>query len=38
MAKPLKGTNDDDLFLTGTPGNDTIQGKDGNDFITGGGR
>src|SRR4051812_41387405 len=37
MAKPIKGTkDDDDLTLNGTIGNDTIQGKDGNDLIKGG--
>jgi Ca2+-binding RTX toxin-like protein len=35
MAKPIKGTKDDDLTLNGTAGNDTIQGKDGNDYIIG---
>src|SRR5215203_4421804 len=36
MAKPIKGTKGSDLTLTGTNGNDHIQGLDGNDFITGG--
>jgi hypothetical protein len=36
MAKPIKGTDGDDLMLVGTAGNDHIQGRDGNDTITGG--
>ena len=35
MAKPIKGTKDDDL-LAGTNGADVIHAVDGDDFITGG--
>jgi hypothetical protein len=35
MAKPIKGTKQDDLTLNGTGGNDMLLGKDGNDIIKG---
>lgn len=35
MAKPIKGTKQDDLVLDGTNANNTIQGKGGNDVIKG---
>jgi hemolysin type calcium-binding protein len=36
MAKPIKGTKDADLTLTGTNGADRMLGGGGNDLITGG--
>src|SRR5687767_3519907 len=36
MAAPIKGTKQNDLNLVGTNNADKLQGKDGNDFITGG--
>jgi hypothetical protein len=36
MAKPIKGTKQNNLNLVGTNGSDKLQGKDGDDVITGG--